>query len=222
MSWSSFSSLVTSSITSVTDSVYSFFSAFSFSIFEFISFRDFSKSSISLLLPKIFTVFVWIEPPVIAPVLLIMSPSNVTILKEYELSFAIWIAVSIFSTIKVLPRRLSTICSYLLLHLTKSDATPITPSVLFLIILSNFLPLIDETGKKDALPNLFFLKCSTNFLASSSVSVTMFWRACPKHISIAVSYFLSTEIRFAKTPFIPFPSPGFFSQSTSIDFTLLI
>ena len=61
---------------------YSSFSCCIFSIFEFIFFNSFSKSSISLALPKIFTVFCATEPPVIAPLGFIKSPFNVTILKE--------------------------------------------------------------------------------------------------------------------------------------------
>ena len=98
---------------------------------------------------------------------------------------------------------------------------PITP-VFFPFIFSIFLPFTAVIGKNDALPKLFFLKCSTNFLASSSVSVTIFCKLAPKHISIAVSYSLGTEIIFANTPCIPFPSSLIFSQSNNSDFTLLI
>ena len=45
---------------------------------------------------------------------------------------------------------------------------------LFFINLSTLFPFTEAIGKKDALPKLFFLKCSISFLASSSVSVTMF------------------------------------------------
>ena len=120
-----------------------------------------------------FTVFLATEPPVIAPDGFIKSPSTVTILNMYPFCFATLIAVSIVSTITVLPSKFNIICSYFLLYFTKSDAIPITPFS-FPLILSNFLPLTDEIGKKDALPKLFFLRCSTNFLASSSVSVTIF------------------------------------------------
>ena len=50
----------------------------------------------------------------------------------------------------------------------------------------------------------------------------MFCKLAPKHISIAVSYSLGTEIIFANTPCIPFPSSFIFSQSSNSDFTLLI
>ena len=76
--------------------------------------------------------------PVIAPDGFIISPSNVTILKEYLFSLATFIAVSILSVIIVLPSKLSTIPSYSFLYFTKSDATPITPSIF--LIFSSFLP----------------------------------------------------------------------------------
>jgi len=172
-------------------------------------------------LPKILTVFLATEPPVIAPDGLIKSPSVVTILNVYPFCFATLIAVSMLSTITVLPSKFKMICSYFLLYFIRSDAIPITPLSLP-FILSNFLPLTDEIGKNDALPKLFFLKCSTNLFASVSVSVTIFWRLAPKHISIAVCKSSGTSIIFAKTPFIPLPSSLIFSQSLSNDFTLLI
>lgn len=68
------------------DDAYSSFSAV-LSAICFSSFlSSFSKSSISLLLPKIFTVLVCTLPPEIEPLELIMSPFRVTILNEY-LSF---------------------------------------------------------------------------------------------------------------------------------------
>ena len=88
------------------DSSYSSFSFVNFSIFAFPSFISFSSLSISLLLPKILTVFFATDPPVIAPDAFITSPSFVTILNEYLFSFATLIPVSILSTITVLPKRL--------------------------------------------------------------------------------------------------------------------
>lgn len=78
------------------------------------------------------------------------------------------------STITVLPNKLNIISSYFLFTLIRSEAIPITPSIPLVLILSNFFPFTDVIGKKVALPKLFFLKCSTNFFASSSVSVTIF------------------------------------------------
>ena len=75
--------------------------------------------------------------------------------------------------------------SYFLLYLIKSEAIPITP-VFLPFILSNFFPFTDVMGKNDALPKLFFLKCSISFFAVSSFSVTIFCKLLPKHISIAV------------------------------------
>ena len=129
--------------------------------------------------------------------------------------------MSILSTITVLPSKFNIICSYFLLNFTKSDAIPITP-LSFPFIFSNFFPLTEAIGKNDALPKLFFLKCSTSFFASSSVSVTMFCKLAPKHISIAVSNSSGTSIIFAKTPCIPFPKSFMFSQSFNRDFTLLM
>ena len=132
-----------------------------------------------------FTVFLATEPPVIAPDGFIMSPSSVIILNVYPFCFATFIALSILSTITVLPSKLIIICSYFLSNFIKSDAIPITPFS-FPFILSSFFPLTDAIGKNDALPKLFFLKCSTNLFASCSVSVTMFCKDIPKLISIAV------------------------------------
>ena len=50
----------------------------------------------------------------------------------------------------------------------------------------------------------------------------MFCIDCPKHISIAVSYFLSTEIKLAKTPSTPLFRLESFSQANSKDLTLFI
>ena len=129
--------------------------------------------------------------------------------------------MSILSTITVLPSKLVTICSYFLLYLIKSDAIPIIPFS-WPFIFSIFLPFTDVIGKNDALPKLFFLKCSTSFFASSSVSVTIFWRLAPKHISIAVWYSSGTSIIFASTPCIPFPNSLMFSQSFKSNLTLFI
>ena len=71
------------SIVSNNSSMLSKYSSFSFSLFfnfEFNLFNSSFKSSISLLLPRIFTVLVCTEPPVIAPEELIISPFNVTTL----------------------------------------------------------------------------------------------------------------------------------------------
>ena len=80
ISCNSFSNLAVSSITSVIEAEYFSFS----SVIEFILLFSFSisfaKSSISLLLPNIFTVFLATEPPVIAPDGFMISPSNVTTL----------------------------------------------------------------------------------------------------------------------------------------------
>ena len=87
---------------------------------------------------------------------------------------------------------------------------------------SNFFPFTVDIGKNDALPRLFFLKCSTNFLASCSVSVTTFCNAAPSVISIAVSYSFGVFNILAKTPCRPFLNELSFSQSKSKFFTLLI
>ena len=221
ISWSSFSKLIASSKVSSIELSYSCFSFSNFSIFDFRFLISFSSFSISLPLPKILTVFLLTEPPVIAPEWLITSPSTVIILNEYPFCFATFIAVFILSTTTVLPNKLRIICSYFLLYFTKSDAIPMYPFS-FPFILSNFLPFTDVIGKNDALPKLFFLKCSTNFFASSSVSVTIFWRLAPRHISIAVWYSSGTSIMFASTPCIPFPNSFIFSQSFKSDFTLFI
>ena len=135
--------------------------------------------------------------------------------------FATLIAVSIVSVITVLPSKFKIICSYFLSYFTKSEAIPITPFS-FNFAFSSFLPFTDVIGKNDALPKLFFLKCSIKFLASSSVSVTMFCKLAPKHISIAVSNSSGASIIFARTPCIPFPSSFMFSQSFNNDLTLFI
>ena len=132
------------------------------------------------------------------------------------------IALFMSSTITVLPSKFNTICSYLLWYFTKSEATPITPSIPLCLIFSIFLPFTDVIGKNDALPKFPFLKNSINFLASSSVSVIIFWSAAPKHISIAVSYSFGVEIKFAKTPCIPFFKVAFFSHSISKFLTLFV
>ena len=143
------------------------------------------------------------------------------ILNEYPFSFAKFIAFCILSTITVLPNKFNIICSYFLLYVTISEAIPITP-IFLPFIFSNFFPFTEDIGKNDALPKLFVRKCSINFFASSSVSVTIFCRLAPKHISIAVSYSFGTEIIFASTPCIPFPSSFVFSQSNNNCFTLFI
>jgi len=103
-------------------------------------------------------------------------------------------------------------------NLTRSAATPITPGN-FPFILSILLPLIEVIGKKDALPILFALKWFTNFFATSSLSVTIFCSIPPKVISIAVSYFLSTEIKFAIIPCTPLFKSAFLSQSVNNNLT---
>ena len=221
ISCNSFSKLVAPSKVSSIDLSYSCFSFSNSTTFSLNFLVSFSNFSISLPLPKILTVFFATDPPVIAPDGLITSPSIVIILNVYPFCLATLIAVSMLSTITVLPNKFNTICSYFLLNLTMSDAIPTTPfSCPF--ILSSFLPLTDVIGKNDALPKLFFLKCCTNFFASSSVSVTIFCRLAPKHISIAVWYSSGTSIILAKTPCIPFPSSLIFSQSFNNDFTLFI
>ena len=77
-----FSKFCASSKISSIEFSYSSFSSFNFSTFSFSFFICFSKPSISLPLPKIFTVFLLTEPPVIAPDGLIKSPSSVIILNE--------------------------------------------------------------------------------------------------------------------------------------------
>ena len=77
-----FSSLADSSIVSVIFAEYSSFCFVILSISCFISLSFTFNSSISLLLPRIFTVFWATEPPLIAPDGFITSPSSVTILKE--------------------------------------------------------------------------------------------------------------------------------------------
>ena len=167
-SWLSICSIIFSD-----DSKYSSFSFSNFFTSSSSFFTSFCRFSISLLRPKILTVFLATEPPVIAPDGFIISPSSVIILNEYVFSFATFIAFCILSTTTVLPNKFNIICSYFLLNFTKSDAIPITPIFLPLIF-SNFLPLTDVIGRNDALPKLFFLKYSINLFASSSVSVTMF------------------------------------------------
>ena len=220
ISCNSFSSFAVCSILSPIDDAYSSFSAV-LSAICFSSFlSSFSRSSISLLLPKIFTVLVCRLPPEIEPLELIMSPFRVTILNEYLSFLASSIAVSISSTTTVRPNKLKIICSYSFLHFTKSEAIPITPSIF--VSLSNFLPWTEAIGKNDALPKLFVLKYSIIFLASCSVDVTTFCNACPKHISIAVSYSFSTEIKFAKTPWIPLFKFESLSHATNKDLTVLL
>ena len=114
------------------------------------------------------------EPPLIAPDGFITSPFNVTILNLYEFFFAKLTALSMSSTITVLPNKFNIIPSYFLSHFTKSDAIPITPSIPFELIPVIFCPLTELIGRKDALPSLFSLKYSTSFFASFSVSVTIF------------------------------------------------
>ena len=149
-----------------------------------------------------------------------MSPSIVTILKLCPFSLETLIAVSIFSTITVLPNKFKIICSYFLSYFIKSDAKPKTPWMLPFIF-SGLFPWIFEIGKNDALPRLFFLKCSINLFASCSFSVTIFWRLAPNAISIAVSRFCGTSISSANAPFTPFPSSFVFSHSNSKALTLL-
>ena len=111
---------------------------------------------------------------------------------------------------------------YFLSAFTSSAAMPITPSIPLEFTFSIFFPWTDEIGKKLALPKLFLRKCSINFFASVSVFVTIFCIAWPKHISIAVSYFLSTEIRLASTPSTPAFNSLFCSHASSKDLTLFI
>ena len=77
-----FSSLADSSIVSAIFTECSSFSFSSFLISELSSSNLAFNSSISLLLPNIFTVFWATEPPLIAPDGFITSPSSVTILNE--------------------------------------------------------------------------------------------------------------------------------------------
>ena len=77
-----FSNACTSSIISSDEFIYSSLSFSNFWIFSFNFFISFSKLSISLLLPKMLTVFFATEPPVIAPDGFITSPSIVIILNE--------------------------------------------------------------------------------------------------------------------------------------------
>ena len=200
------------------------YSCLSFSIFS-ILFFIFSIScfncSISLLLPRIFTVFFAIEPPVIEPDTFIISPSNVIILNVLLFSFDKLIAFCILSTITVLPSKFNIICSYFLSKLIKSEAIPITPTFLPFIA-SSFFPFTELIGKNDALPKLLALKYSINFFASCSVSVTIFCKLAPNAISIAVSYSFGTAIKFAITPYIPLFNSWSFSQSNNNCFTLFI
>ena len=85
-----------------------------------------SNSSISCFLPKIFKVFADIEPPVIAPDELIISPFIVTILNPYEFCFASSIASFIVSTTTVFPSKFKIIPLYCSSVPTRSDAIPIT------------------------------------------------------------------------------------------------
>ena len=165
---------ITSSITSSCDFSYSSFCCSNSSIFLFNFLISFSSSCIWLVLPIMLFVFTVVDPPVIAPLGLITSPFSVTILNEYLFCLASIIAVSMLSTITVLPSKFNIISSYFLSTFTKSAAIPITPPKLFFISLSTLFPFTEAIGKKEALPKLFFLKCSISFLASSSVSVTMF------------------------------------------------
>ena len=193
------------------------FSKTAFSNFLSILFISFSNLFISDFLPKIFTVLFWTDPPVIAPDGFIISPSKVTILKEWLFTFASLIAFSILSTITVLPSKFKIIFSYFLSAFTKSDATPIIPSVLVNLLM--LFPLIDEIGKNDARPNLLLLKNSISFFASWSVSVTIFCIAAPNDLSIAVWYLESVEMIFASTPLIPFFNDGLLSHAINISFT---
>ena len=74
------------------------------------------------------TVLLATEPPLIAPEGFITSPFNVTILNLYEFCFASFTALSILSTITVLPNKFNIIPSYFLSAFIKSDATPIIPA----------------------------------------------------------------------------------------------
>ncbi len=98
------------------------------------------SSSISRLLPKMLTVLLTTEPPVIEPDGLIKSPFKVTIRNAYWFFFARLMAVSISSTITVLPSKLNTICSYFFSYWIKSDAIPITLASLSWLKRSNFFP----------------------------------------------------------------------------------
>ena len=79
-----------------------------------------------------------------------------------------------FSTTTVLPSKFKIIPSYFLSKSIKSDATPTIPDIPVSLYLPSLVPFTDVIGKNDALPNLLSFKNFTNFLASSSVSVTMF------------------------------------------------
>ena len=75
------------------------------------------------------------------------------------------------------------------------------------------LPEIPESGRKVALPYLFFFKNSISSFAVSSVSVTIFWMLPPSAVSIAISYVFSDldQIRYDTDEC---PAPGSFCSMT--------
>ncbi len=132
---------------------------------------------ISLFLLKIPDSLVFLLPPDIEPVLLIISPSKVTILNVYLNLLAIFIPESRLSTTTTLPKKLSIIPLYKESTFTKSEAIPIKPFWFFSsfkMLSSKYLPLTEEMGRNVALPIWFFFKNSMALLASSSVLVTIF------------------------------------------------
>ena len=66
-----------------------------------------------------------------------------------------------------------------------------------------FFDLTADSGRKVTLPSLLVLRYSMISLAVSCVSVTTFCILPPRAVSIAVSYFLSVEIRSASAPCTP-------------------
>ena len=133
-----------------------------------------------------------------------ISPSRVTILSEWLCRLAMARALSILSTTSILPRRYRASSVNSLSHSTSWLAKPTAPFSLVSdesTLIS--LPLIAESGRNVARPNLFCFKKAISPFAVSSLSVTIFWIVPPNAVSMAVSYCFFVLMISATTPTMP-------------------
>ena len=157
----------------------------------------------------------WVLPPVMLPPGFIISPFNVAILKDDLARLFMAMPASRSFTTIVRPRRFSNMPLYLSSKDTRSEATPIKPSTLH-IDLSSLLSSLGrmlETGSMVALPYCLERRYPITCFASCSVGVTMFCKAEPSVISIALSYSQGTRISSATTPSIHLPRRGSLAAS---------
>ena len=93
---------------------------------------------------------------------------------------------------------------------------PINPVYFSMPASLSLLGLIEDIGKKVALPAFFAFKSFIACLASWSVSTIMFCIAAPNAISIAVEYKSSSLIILETTPHIPIKEPFFLSFNMNL------